>query len=130
MTNATYRMGTRLWRWLYFNGTRPLSRICHAEAVANVDFKLCRSSWDGHRMCWKVETSSSEAKLVRIGAESLKIFPSRPVKRTIDGLSLFALEGKMEQQIRISARKRPRGPGLSKQQCPALTSSTGGLHRK
>ena len=31
--------------------------------------------------------------------------------------------GKIEQWIRISARKRPRGPGLLKQQCPALTSS-------
>ena len=32
-------------------------------------------------------------------------------------------EGKIEQRIQISARKRPRGPGLSKQQGPALTSS-------
>ena len=102
--------------------TRPVSRICHAGAVANVDFKLCRSSWDGHRTCWKVETSSSEAKIVRYGAESLKIFPSRP-KKGATGLSFFALDGKIEQQNRISARQRPRGPGLSKQQCPALTSS-------
>ena len=62
------------------------------------------SSWDDHRTCWKVETSSSEAK----GA---------------NGISFFALEGKIGQQIRISARKRPRGLGLSKQQCPTLTSS-------
>ena len=102
--------------------TRPVSRICHAGAVANTDFKLCRSSLDGHRVRRKVETSSSEAKIVRIGAESFKIFPSRPEKGT-NGLSFFALEGKIEQRIRISARKRPLSPGLSKQQCPALTSS-------
>ena len=88
----------------------------------NVDFKLCRSWWDDHTTSWKVETSISEAKIVRIEAESLKIFPSRPEKWA-NGLSFFALEGKIEQQIRISARKRPRGLGLSKQQCPALTSS-------
>ena len=84
--------------------------------------KLCRSSWDDHRTCWKVETSSSEAKIARIGGESLKIFPSRP-KKGANAISFFALEGKIEQQIRISARKRPRGPGLSKQQCPAFTLS-------
>ena len=36
--------------------------ICHAGAVANVDFKLCRSLLDDHTTSWKVETSSSEAK--------------------------------------------------------------------
>lgn len=77
---------------------------------------------DGHKLRRKVESCSSEAKIVQIGAESLKIFPSRLGKGT-NGLSFFALEGKIEQQIRISARKRPRDPGLSKQQCPALTSS-------
>ena len=41
----------------------------------------------------------------------------------MNGLSFFTLEGKIEQQIRILVRKRPRGPGLSKQQCPALTLS-------
>ena len=30
---------------------------------------------------------------------------------------------KIEQRIRISARKRPRDTGLSEQLCPALTSS-------
>ena len=114
-------------RGLYFKGhfwlcTRLVSRICHEGAVANVDFKLCRSSLDGHRVRRKVETSSSEAKIVRIGAGSFKIFPSRTEKGT-DGLSFFALEGKIVQRIRISARKRPLSPGLSKQQCPALTSS-------
>ena len=52
----------------------------------------------------------------------VKIFPSRPENGT-DGLSFFASEGKIEQRIRISARKRPLSPGLSKQQCPTLTSS-------
>ena len=102
--------------------TRPESSICHVGAAANVDFKLCRSLLNDHTTSWKVETSSSEAKIVRIEAESLKIFPSRPEKGA-NGLSFFVFEGKIEQQIRISARKRPLSPGFSKQQCPALTSS-------
>ena len=61
-------------------------------------FKLCRSSLDGNTVRWKVETSSSQAKIVRNGAESLKIFPSRPEKRT-NGLSFLALEKKIEQRI-------------------------------
>ena len=81
-----------------------------------------QSSGKSHLSRRKVESSSSEAKIVRIGAESLKIFPSRPDLET-NGLSFFALEGKIEQRIRISGRKRTRSPGLSKQQCPALTSS-------
>ena len=63
-------------------------------------FKLCRNSLDGHRKRRKVETSSSEAKRVRVGAGSFTIFPSRPEKGT-DGLSFFALEGIFEQRIRI-----------------------------
>ena len=77
------------------------------------DFKLCCSMLDGNKVRRRAESSSSEAKIVRTGAESLKIFPSRPDKRTT-GLSFFALKGKIEQWIRISARKRPRGPDLSK----------------
>ena len=111
-----------VFNWNFWLCTRLVSRICHEGAVANVDFKLCRSSLDGHRVRRKVETSSSEAKLVRIGAGSFKIFTSRPEKGT-DGLSFFALEGKIEQRIRISARKRTLSPGLSKQHCPALISS-------
>ena len=76
---------------------------------------------DGNKVHRKVESSSSEGKIVRIGVESLKIFPSRPAKGT-NGLSFFALGGKIEQQIQISARKWPHGPGLSKQQCPVLNS--------
>ena len=68
---------------------------------------------DGNKVRWKVESSNSEVKIVGIGAESLTIFPSRPEKGT-NGLSFYALEGKIEQWIRISARKRPRGPGLWK----------------
>ena len=75
--------------------------------------KLCRSMLDGNKLRRKVESSSSEAKIVRIEGESLKIFSSRPEKGT-NGLSFFASEGKIEQRSRISARKRPRGPGLSK----------------
>ena len=85
-------------------------------------FKLCRSLLHGNKLHREVESCSSEAKIVRIRAESLKTFPSRPEKG-INVLSFFALEGKIEQRIRISARKRPCGPGLLKQQCPALTSS-------
>ena len=94
----------------------------HEGAVANVDIKLYRSSLDGHRVHRKVETFSSEAKIVRIGAGSFKSFLNPPEKGT-DGLSFFALEGKILQRIRISARKRPLSPGLSKQQCPSLTLS-------
>ena len=68
---------------------------------------------DGNKVRRKAESSKSEVKFVRIGAKSVKIFPIRPQKGT-DGLPFFALEGKIEQWIRISARKRPRGPGLSK----------------
>ena len=70
-----------------------VSRICHVGAVANVDFKLCRSLLDGDKLRRKVESSSSEAEIVRIGAERLKIFQIRPEKRT-SGLSFFALKGK------------------------------------
>ena len=78
-----------------------VSRICHTGAVANVDFKLCRSLLEGNKLRRKVESSSSEAKIVRIGAESSEIFPSRREKGT-NGLSFFALKGKIEQRIRIS----------------------------
>jgi len=111
---------------LYFNGNfllcpRLVSCICHGGTVANVDFKLSRRSLDDRTVRRKV-TSSREAKIVRIGAESLKVFPSRPDKGN-SRLSFFTLEGKIEQRFRISARKRPRGPGLSRQQCPPSTSS-------
>ena len=51
---------------------------------------------DGNKVRLKVESASSEAKIVRIGAESLTIFPSPPEEGT-KGLSFFALEGKIEQ---------------------------------
>ena len=53
---------------------------------------------DDHTTSWKVETSSSEAKIVRIGAGSFKIFQSRP-ENGIEGLSFFPSEGKIEQRI-------------------------------
>ena len=71
----------------------------------------------------RVQSSSSEAEIVRIGAESLKISPSGPGKGDLWTIFLCVGGKKIEQRIRISARKRPHGPGLSKQQCPALTSS-------
>ena len=36
---------------------------------------------------------------------------------------LLCIGGKIEQRIQTAARKRLRGTGLSKQLCPALTSS-------
>lgn len=71
----------------------------------------------------KVESFTSEAKIVRIGAERRKIFPRWPEKGT-NRLSFSALEGKIEQRIWISARKRPRGTGLLKQPCPAFPALT------
>ena len=77
---------------------------------------LCRSRKDGHKVRCKVESSSSEAKLVRTGAERKRVFPTRLEKGT-NGLSFSALEGKIEQRIRISARKRLCCTVLSKQLC-------------
>ena len=48
---------------------RVVSSNCHSTAVANIDFKLCRSQNDSHSAQRKVESSSSEAKIFRIGAE-------------------------------------------------------------
>lgn len=101
--------------------TRVVSRSCHAGAVTNVNFKLCHSRKDGHRARRKVESSSCEAKIVRTQAERRKIFPSRSGKRT-NRQCFFALDGKIEQWIRISLRKRPHDSDLSKHLCP-LTSS-------
>ena len=46
-------------------------------------------------------SSNNEAKIDRIGARRRKVFPGGPEKGA-NGLS-FALEGKIEQGIRISA---------------------------
>ena len=59
-----------------------------------VDFKLCHSQKDSHRAQRKVESSSSEVKIVQIVAEMRKIFPSQLEKGT-SGLYFFALEGKI-----------------------------------
>ena len=69
-----------------------------------------------------IEISSSDAKIDRTGAERRNIFPSRLEKGT-NVVFIFALEGKLDQRIRISARKWPPGLGPSKQLCLALTSS-------
>ena len=69
--------------------TRLVSRIFHAGAVANVDFKLFRSMLDGNKVRRKVESASSEAKIVGIGEVSLTIFPSRPKRGPTDYPSLL-----------------------------------------
>ena len=71
--------------------------VCHVGAVANFDL-------DGHRVRRKPEIPSSEAKIVRIGAQRRKNSPSRPVKGA-NGLSSFELDEKIEQWIRISASR-------------------------
>ena len=78
---------------------------------------------DGHKLRRKVESSSSEANIVQIGAESLKIFskPNGKEKGPMDHPSLRWRE-KSSSRFEFWARKPPRGPSLSKQQCPALTS--------
>ena len=55
--------------------------------------KLCRSSSDGHRVHRKVETFSSEAKIVRIGAGSFKIF-SKPTRKGDRWTILLCVGGK------------------------------------
>ena len=57
---------------------------------------------DINRVRRKIESSSSEAKIVRIGKERRTIFSRRPEKGT-NKVYFFALEGKIEQRIRISA---------------------------
>ena len=69
-----------------------------AQSNFSVKIQPLRGLLDDHMTSWKVETSSSEAKIVRIGAGSFKIFQSQPEKGT-DGLSFFPLEGKIEQRI-------------------------------
>ena len=68
------------------------------DAQSKFPLKYNRRLLDDHTTNWKVETSSSEAKIVRIGAGSFKIFQSWPEKGT-NGLSFFPLEGKIEQRI-------------------------------
>ena len=103
MTTAIYQTGGSWGEAYIFNrnallGTHLVSCSCCARVIAKVDFNLCRSQKDGHRVWMKVESSSSEAKLVRIGTERRKNFSSRLEKGT-NGLYFFALEGKIEQQI-------------------------------
>ena len=89
-------------RGLYFKW-KFLTGHPSAGAVANVDFKLYRGRKDGNRVRRKIESSSSEEESFGIGAERRKILLSRPENGT-NVLYFFALEGKIEQQIRISAR--------------------------
>ena len=71
----------------------------------------------------KLKAPVVKQNIVWIGVKSLTIFPSWLEEET-NGLSFFALEGKIEQWIRTLAWKQTYGRGLLKQQCPALTSST------
>ena len=70
----------RLTRWMHIKKF-PLKNIAlstrphRSMLMPPVDFKQCCSLLDGNKLRWKVESSSSEAKIVLIGAESLKIFP-------------------------------------------------------
>ena len=99
MTTMTCHPGWVMGRGLHFDGnfrqcTCLVSHSCHARAVTIVDFKICHSQKDSHRAQRKVESSSSEVKIVQIVAEMRKIFPSQLEKGT-SGLYFFALEGKI-----------------------------------
>ena len=76
---------------------------------------LLEHTLDGYLLHGKVEpaVANSETKIVLIAAESFKIFPRR-LEKGMNGLSFFALEGKIEQWIQILTSKRPRSSGLSK----------------
>ena len=100
---SCFRWVPAMKRGLLCTGLDLVSRRCQTGAVVDVDFKLYCSLKDSKRVQRKVESSSSEAKIVRFAAERRKIFPSWPEKGT-SGLSFFALEGKIKQGIRISAR--------------------------
>ena len=79
---------------------------CHARAVTKVDFKLCCRHNDSNRVQRKIVSYSKEAKIiVRIGAGISKFF-FKPIRKMDNGLSFFALEGKIKQKIGISARKQ------------------------
>ena len=100
MRNTTYKTGAQSKISVKKYNPLPTTPREHIDvgAVADADFKLCRSLLDGNKLYRKVESSSSETKIVRNGEENLKIFQSRPEKVT-NGLSVFALEGKIEQRI-------------------------------
>ena len=115
LTRPVHSRGTGL----YFNGNfltmRPSgkSHLPCSSWVANIDFKLCCSLADGHKLHWKVESSSSKATIVRIGAESLKIFPSLPEKG-INGLS-FAKSRAADSNFgkKTASRSRSFGTAVS-----------------
>ena len=84
-------------------------------------FKRCRSRKDGRRMRRKVE--SSEANIVRIGTERRKKI-SKPTGEGDKWIIFLFWRGKSRSGSELHAtRKRLLGSGLSKQLCPALTSS-------
>jgi len=74
---------------------RLVRRICQEGAVANVDCKLSRSSLDDHTVSRKVETSSSEAKIVRMNDLPVTGYPCY-AQRTLEspwGKHCKSLEG-------------------------------------
>ena len=102
MTTVTYQTSAQSKTSIRNITTRLVSRTYHTGVVANVDFKLFCSETDSHRTWRKIESSSGEVKMIEIGAERRKIFPTCLQKGT-NGLSFFALEGKIKQRFRISA---------------------------
>ena len=74
-------------------------------------FKLCRNQKDGNRVRRKIESCSSEAKIVRIEAERRKNF-SKPTEK-VDKWTILCVGGENRAADLNSARKRPHGSGLS-----------------
>ena len=87
------------------------SHLSHRSA--NVDSKLCRSLEDGHKLHRKVESSSSEAKIVQIGVDSSKIFQAERKRGPMNCASF--IRGKNQAANSDFVRKLPRVPGVSKQ---------------
>ena len=63
MTSTTYQMGGVVFLMEIFHHAPiwyTVCRGCHAEIVANVDFKLCPRLKDCNRVRMKIESSSSQ----------------------------------------------------------------------
>ena len=76
----------------------------------------------------KIERSSSEAKLIRIGAERRKSFPCGLEKET--NRLFFPYSGRENRTADANlVRKQSRGSGHSKEFCPALISCIEGCDK-
>lgn len=72
MTTATYQTGctAKNFRLLKYNILRPhdstclTSRSCRAEAVANVNFKLCRSRRDGNKVQREISSIEDHRRIL------------------------------------------------------------------